>query len=312
MWIGVDIFFVLSGFLITRILIAELDSNGRIGLGRFYARRALRLTPALLAMLIALFSLAAISSNHLGKIAEACALAATYTMNWAIAFHFAWPWTLVHTWSLAIEEQFYLLWPLMLMAAAPRWRVPLVTALLVIVTIWRADLILSGASFDRVYDGFDTHSDGLLIGCLLAQVLPAEGVRSKMLPVAATVVLAALFMFEQSGRGPAVLLYGISLAGLGAGLMVASLQDQNWLSRLLSTRPLVFTGRISYGWYLWHLPVEEIMQHHFPHAPLLFGVVASYLIAVASFFTIERYFLGLKDRLASTGSAPRRSVPLIG
>ncbi|AYJ84953.1 acyltransferase (plasmid) [Sphingomonas paeninsulae] len=165
-WIGVDVFFVLSGFLITRILQLEIGTTGSIDLKRFYIRRAIRLVPALLAMVMVVVIVAKLMEKQI--ITEAI-LSLTYTMNWAQAFDIGLPVKyLDHTWSLAVEEQFYLVWPIALLALRSKRPWAYVAALLVASLFWRGALIHNGATWARTYHGFDTHSDTLLIGSLLA------------------------------------------------------------------------------------------------------------------------------------------------
>ncbi len=167
-WAGVDVFFVLSGFLITSLLAQEIEASGSIDLGSFYLRRALRLVPALTVMLLASLAVAVLLPSRTLEDVRAIGLAGTYLMNWNRAFAlFPQAW-LGHTWSLAMEEQFYLLWPAILLLIRARRPVTLISALVVLVTVWRLVLVLSGAPAERTYNGFDTHADGLLIGSALA------------------------------------------------------------------------------------------------------------------------------------------------
>lgn len=155
-FIGVDIFFVLSGYLITSLLVTEHSENGEISLARFYARRALRLMPALWLMLIGA-GLAWWVTYRTSPAWDATAAAALYYMNWLRAFTIGHDWIIGHTWSLAVEEQFYLLWPVTLtlvLSARPqaaRW----VAALLLAASVATWPVLLWQGNLMRVYNGFD-------------------------------------------------------------------------------------------------------------------------------------------------------------
>jgi len=190
--IGVDIFFVLSGFLITYLLVREHDRHGhRISLWKFYARRALRLGPALVLLLIVLalggclfFDPETARSNLIDV-----AITVVYAVNWARAFDIP-PKLLRHAWSLSIEEQFYLLWPLilivMLRAISSRQRIATVILLGAVVSyLWRVALALQGASVQRLFNGLDTRADSLLVGCALGLVLGSNLIREEIRPVIA-------------------------------------------------------------------------------------------------------------------------------
>lgn len=297
-WVGVDIFFVLSGYLITRLLSGEIAENGRIGFRRFYARRFLRLTPAFACLLAFELVHAATNRAHRVEILQATAISATYLMNWNRAFHWLPQDLLPHTWSLAMEEQFYLLWPLTLTFITPRRPRTWVLGAIILVFAWRCFLAFSGADPERTYNGFDTHSDALLIGCALALTTLGPWVlkaarAAVAIPLAAMAVMLAT-MHDQSFFTQTI---GLSLTAICAAWIMVVAIDGGWLKRLLSLPPMTYTGRISYGWYLWHYPAIAIIRAHF-HNPAA-GVVAaavSYLVAVASFHFVERPFLRLKAR----------------
>ncbi len=304
-WIGVDLFFVLSGFLITSILTGELDKTNTIRLKRFYLRRALRLMPAFVAMLIVTTALGALSKSHLHDALQAGFFAATYTMNWYRAFSDGPLWLLGHSWSLAIEEQFYLVWPAALLLAKAEQRAKVVALLLVAVIAWRTWLHFHGATPDRIYYGFDTRADALLIGCLLA-VCPAIFPKGLLASTVALMVIAfgALAAVRESAFMQG---FGMSAIAIAAAVLIAGLHGGNALRRLFVLPPFVFTGRISYGLYLWHLPVLDVVPTRFPQVPGLALIALSYLAAVISFFAIEKPFLKLKDRWDESRVAVRKA-----
>jgi peptidoglycan/LPS O-acetylase OafA/YrhL len=179
-FLGVDIFFVLSGFLITTLLVEEAQASGRISLPHFYFRRALRLLPALFVAALGyvlLSSLEVAVSGHthagtpLGDVFKGAAYGVLYVQNILIATGTAMPLAVGHLWSLATEEQFYLLWPLALVIAlrlglSRRTLTILLVAAVAALNIDRIDLMLGSASFQRVYFAPDGHFDVILIGCL--------------------------------------------------------------------------------------------------------------------------------------------------
>jgi hypothetical protein len=170
-YIGVDVFFVLSGFLITTLLLEERAAQGRISLRGFYRRRARRILPALITLLLGYLVVVALAG---GSGIRAVALGGFFTGNAVQAFANPNPLAqnglgLAHLWSLAEEEQFYLLWPVVLiLLARTRRLIPALATILAVALVWRGVLAAEGASFYRIYYGPDTHADGLLAGALLA------------------------------------------------------------------------------------------------------------------------------------------------
>jgi peptidoglycan/LPS O-acetylase OafA/YrhL len=301
---GVDIFFVLSGFLITTLIVNEINQSGRMNLRQFYIRRILRLAPAFY-LLIGVSVVLSIFSKTIDLNLRATLLSAAYLMNWNRAFGLYPETWLGHTWSLAMEEQFYILWPCTLILILRRRPLIWIMSAIVIVTAWRTHLVLAGADPERTYNGFDTHSDALLIGCALS-LWPARGAISDWAAKLAVVPVCALALIfaTLAQRTAFAQIAGLPLASLAAAwLIVASLRP-GWLRAILSIAPLTYTGRISYGWYLWHAPLIVICKAHFPEiAGLNFVVVpASYLVAVMSYHFVERPFLRLKARFEPTAA----------
>jgi peptidoglycan/LPS O-acetylase OafA/YrhL len=185
-YLGVDIFFVLSGYLITSLLLSELDTKGTLDLRRFYLRRLLRLTPALFAMLAVYLIVAPFLWPATTDHGKQAAIAATYLSDYAVAF-WGTPDFLSHTWSLSVEEHFYLLWPLVLLAACRRWdRRSLVWvfgAAYGLATLVRWVCIVKGQSWEQVYYRFDTHLSGLMLGAWLAALRRDDALFAKLQPV---------------------------------------------------------------------------------------------------------------------------------
>jgi peptidoglycan/LPS O-acetylase OafA/YrhL len=189
----------LSGFLITTILAREFDDTSSINFGQFYIRRALRLFPALALMLAFYPAIVLPFTTEFSRQFEAIVAAAFYGMDWIRAFQIDAEDHIGHTWSLAVEEQFYLVWPLVLIFAMKRGGRPVAfkvaLALVGAVAIWRIYLTESGAVPIRTYAGFDTRADALFIGCALALFprssdLTALATRTAAIPIAAVRPLA--------------------------------------------------------------------------------------------------------------------------
>lgn len=295
-WIGVDIFFVLSGFLITRLLADEMRRNGRIGLGRFYIRRVLRLLPAYAVMLLAvvLFSVFVL---HDRDVYTAALVSIGYIMNWSRAFAWFPQASLGHTWSLSMEEQFYIIWPTAFLLMRGRRPLLWLGTLIAAMVAWRSFLAVGGSNPERLYNGFDTHADTLLIGCALAVARPGEKLRRMagrfaVVPVIALAAVLGGFTY----RSPFVQTVGFSLAGLATAWVIVAAMEPGWVKRALSVRPLVYTGKISYGLYLWHAPILIIGPRYIPGYPALLLIPASFAVAALSHAIVEKPFLRLKTR----------------
>jgi peptidoglycan/LPS O-acetylase OafA/YrhL len=258
-FLGVDLFFVLSGFLITTLLLEERAANGRVNLRAFYVRRARRLLPGLLALLLLLALWALVARPVDAPLLEDIGLTLAYVANIYRAYfhHFAEPLSMM--WSLAQEEQFYLFWPALLLALlrfTKRRSIVVGCALgLVALWAWRVGLVLDGASVRRIRFSPDTHFDPLLIGCLLAfcwRRLPRLGA------VALVGFLAEEFVARDVSR--LVLAAGAPVAAVAAALVVGDAARGRM--RVLEWRPLVWLGKISYSVYVWQalafLAVEQL------------------------------------------------------
>jgi peptidoglycan/LPS O-acetylase OafA/YrhL len=312
-WVGVEVFFVLSGYLITSLLLAEHARTGAISLARFYLRRALRLLPALALTIVLALVVAATVRHDLAAATGGQAIAAAlYVANWYIAAGHSGG-LLNHTWSLALEEQFYLAWPVLLwgLLAVGGRRLALLAAMggMAVILVHRL-----GVHSDALYFRTDTRGDSLLLGCAIA--LSADlgiltRVRRAVVVVCAATggVLLGLTAATIASMTSAPANYTIVDLAAGAVLVAVAVRPTA-VARPLSCRPLVWIGERSYGIYLLHYVVLGAL--HRPPGPitLAMGLLLSLLAAAASFHYVERPFLRLKSRVASPQPAAVRASVL--
>jgi peptidoglycan/LPS O-acetylase OafA/YrhL len=290
--VGVDVFFVLSGFLITTLLLEEHAATAGIRLTWFYVRRARRLFPALGALLLAATALYAAAGLLTGAAASSLAACAFYVANVVLAVQHHLPWPVLPVWSLATEEQFYLLWPPLLALALSRralaWVTPALVIALIAVSAWRLHLVSGDASAIRLEYAPDTRGpDALLLGCLLA-LARARGVRICR-PLAGVAGLAGIVAFALIGpNGTAATYVAQPAVVVAAAAVVGAATDGGAAARLLSTRPLVFLGVISYSVYLWHYLALRFVAAG--GGPIALQLTAAVLLGYASYRWIERPF----------------------
>jgi peptidoglycan/LPS O-acetylase OafA/YrhL len=290
-YVGVDLFFVLSGFLITSILVDEYRSTGAIDVPRFYLRRFLRLGPALLFMLAGYLLIAPLAwpGEPHGRDALFTALYLTdFTLPAGMG-----PRHLVHSWSLAVEEQFYLLWPLLLVPLLRSKRaVAWLLLVLIAMVAWRAQY----TDWKDHYYRIDTHSSGLLVGAVLQLV----GWRTnRWVGLAGLALFLCVTLFAQrEWNSPAILATEIA-----AVMLIASVAESKWLETPL----LVHIGKLSYGLYLWHYPIAQYLRYRYDFfESAAITLLLSYVMALLSYQTVEAWSRRIKDRIGST--APREAA----
>ncbi len=296
-FLGVDVFFVLSGFLITRLLLRELESTGRIGLRSFYARRARRLLPAVLLLLavLSVYAVVAAPAGQAARIRSDGLASLLYVQNWHLVAtgqsyfsQFAAPSPLRHMWSLAIEEQWYLVWPVLLMAimrVSRGRRGRICTAILLLAAASAVAMAVQyhpSSDPSRVYYGTDTRAQELLVGAALAVAWPLlTRYRNRWTAVALQVaggiggVFVLWMIYASNDASGALYTGGFALVALGSAALVAGATSPGPLRYVLSTPPLPALGRVSYGVYLWHWPIFLLLT------PAKLGLGGGLLLFVA-------------------------------
>ena len=316
--IGVRVFFVISGFLITTLLLQEIASRGRVSLKLFYLRRSLRIFPCayvylLVAAVLSWLGVIALSSTDLLH-------AATYTVNYEMVRQ----WHIIHLWSLSVEEQFYLIWPVLLYFLGARrglWFAAggLVAAPVARLLTWYylPDLRWS------IGTSFQTNADALAAGCVLAGLrlrlwaspgyLRFQRSAGFLIVPLAGVATGVLLSYED---GFAVLVsYGIGQSILHVSIALCidrCVRDHTgMIGRVLNWRPMVFVGVLSYSLYLWQQPflnrLSRLPVNWFP-----LNLICVFAAALGSYYLIERPFLELRRRIERSLARPQAKVALSG
>ncbi len=295
--LGVVVFFVISGFLITRLLLLEYAKKGYVSLKLFYARRALRLLPAAYAFIacVSLLWLAGIVHLKTGDLWHAV----TYTVNYQPGTS----WAVAHLWSLSVEEQFYLLWPCTFVMLGPQ-RVSWVAAGVILLgPVARIGnrVFLAGTPYHDL-EMFPMVADSLAMGCLLARVSSwLEGRKWYLVlfqPAYSLGLLALILLINRHQEHTVVSVFGASIINLSLAILIhrCVYLSRDWVGRVLNWKPVVFGGVLSYSLYLWQQlflnRYSIAWKNAFPQN-LLFAIAS----ALASYLLLERPLLKLRHRL---------------
>jgi peptidoglycan/LPS O-acetylase OafA/YrhL len=315
---GVRMFFVISGYLITTLLIREWERTSRISLVQFYVRRSLRILPAFVVFVATVLALNAFGVIRLkpGDVIHTL----TYTVN----YHYYRSWYVNHLWSLSVEEQFYMLWPAILVLVTPLLGLRVAVGVIVASPVIRTIMFFAFDATDTAMSRqFQAVADALAFGCALAflyerlgrsagYVTASRSVWFLALPFGCLVLPGLAFWVH-----PALYyILGVSLAYLGMALLVDhSVRHPDGLAgQVLNWAPLCFLGTISYSVYLWQ---ELFLDNGSRHLGIGFpqNLLLTLVVSVASYYIVERQFLLMKERFSSRRSggreplAPVRALP---
>ena len=305
-FLGVDVFFVLSGLLITQLLLSEWAHRGTMNFRGFYERRARRLLPGLIALLLIYGTVSTVWHHDTDALAKTLLSELAY-VNVA---HLVGPWSLSvgHTWTLIVEWEFYFVWPLVMLWTlrhrSPRALLQLTVGLVL------ADALLRAAIFAHAHDAIFTYHvawlrvDELLIGSLVAQLGPRLRVPGWVRTIGLLVILVAI---SRSTYTQSWLYYGgMTLLAVSTAAVIAPYDaDGGWWGRkVLSTWPLPWIGRISYSLYLWSVPVGVEILNDTKSWPkplrIVTAVVLSFVLASVSYYLIEKTFRRNSRRALAT------------
>ncbi len=330
-FLGVDAFFVLSGYLITALLLAEWRVCGSIDVMNFWVRRTRRLLPALFLMLagVIVYGAFVAEPEELARLRGDFLANLVYVANWRSVFsgesyfaQFSTPSPLLHTWSLSIEAQWYVFWPLLLSGVlfvrrgGPALAIAMTLSLAIASALLMALLHNPHGDPSRIYYGTDTRAQALLLGAALAAMLAARpdfrpGRFGVIALQAAAIVCAAgvAWVWTTSGYDN-VLLYrgGFFALGMGVACVIAAtvLSRDAPVARALSFPPLVALGVVSYGLYLWHWPLYLVLTPDRVgfdgHALFAVRLVATLFVSVASYYLVEQPFRRGRGIIARRGS----------
>ncbi len=297
---GVRIFFLISGFLITTLLLKEHSKTNTISLPGFYTRRALRIFPAFYAYVAVVCVLALLGLVTLmpGDLLHAV----TYTMN----YHTTRGRYLNHIWSLAVEEQIYLIWPATVLLAGPLRAPKIALATIILAPLFRTGMYWYGAHPTTITRHFQAVADALASGCLLACLYNWMGtvgsyvaaVRSRLFVVIPGLLLIGSAAFYKMSPGLFYVL-GQSVANVGIFLLLDHCVrfPNDWLGKILNWRPLAMIGWWSYSIYLW----QELFLDHSESPnlgiPVPLNIICTFVVSIFSYYLVEQRFLKLKDRI---------------
>jgi peptidoglycan/LPS O-acetylase OafA/YrhL len=320
-FLGVDVFLVLSGFLIGATLLREVDRTGDVRLGRFLGRRGRRLLPPLIAFFAIHFLVVVALGDAIREELLQAGLALTFVGNWQLTFGHQPPYDLVHLWSLSLEGQLYVLCGLAVwmarrrLASAPGLVAGL-CALVGCVMVWRIMEVERGVNLIALYERTDARADALLIGLATALVWRSHlvsGLAARRAGVAGGIAILGAWVFAH-GEDRWLFIGGFTAISIAAAACVlAGLEEGSAIARLGSVPGLRWVGRISYSLYLWHLPIYVWTARAIPDAPLAvklaIAVPASFAAAWISYRLFERWVVGAPRRSSAQGQTDTAAEP---
>lgn len=312
---GVTVFFFISGFLITRLLLAEHEKKGRIGLKDFYIRRFVRLYPALLFMVFATTAIYMLASWGGPKILEFLSAVFYGTNIYQVSVRSGgelpfMPWT--HLWSLAVEEHFYLMFPLFMVFMGGKWKraAKLLFGLIIAAAMWRLTIYYATdlAQYDYNYMMTDTRLDSIAWGCLLSVLLHVYGDKARLkwlvgivpIVIALGAILASFLIRDDAFRYTIrYTLQGIALFTLFLNLYFY--KAVRFAFPILEWKPLAWIGMVSYALYLWHVPLLDMAYRINGEnwTSRIVAVIASFVLAAFSYYVVEKPFLVLRKKFGA-------------
>ncbi|CAB4960704.1 unannotated protein [freshwater metagenome] len=318
-YLGVDIFFVLSGFLITSLLLNEHESHSRIRLLHFYGRRSLRLLPALSILLLLYSVITVLEGQAFSSISSGVLATFFYYLNWQYVLSFPKSFgDLGYLWSLSIEEQFYIVWPaalILLLHFTKKTLIHISTiAVLIAFVLWHRHVMWTTPS-EIPYKQFtifirtDARIDSLLVGCITAFIYRYRLISVRLSQILAILGALVLFLYLEFSQPYTGYMFsgGFTVVAVSVACLILGLTTSTFsLTKLLSRRFIVLIGKTSYGIYLWHYPIFTFVNRHMTTTSEIYKViialVCTALFTTASWLFIETPALRLKKRKLSTTS----------
>jgi peptidoglycan/LPS O-acetylase OafA/YrhL len=313
--LGVRIFFALSGFLITKLLLRELELTGQISLGDFYLRRTLRIFPAFYC-----FAAVVLACHALGVIALLPG-DVTHMLTYTVNYHQQRTWFIGHLWSLSVEEQFYLVWPLTLMLGGVRAGLWAAFGAVLVAPVVRV-LALPHVPHLAIMEWFPTTFDALATGSILAILRERPGINRWLsrftgnwlvyLLGVLVVAINSLQWHVPVNRVVWFEAFGLTLMNVGIAICLerAIRHPEDLAGKLLNSRPIVFVGAISYSLYLWQQPFLSSAAGA-PSIAFPANILLALGVAIFSYYLIETPVLSLRKRLSSKSGLVKRAAPLV-
>ena len=316
-YLGVDIFFVLSGFLITSLLLNEHEAHSKIYLLRFYGRRFLRLLPALTILLFLYSIVTVLEGKAFSSISLGIWASLFYYLNWQYVFSFPRSFgDLGYLWSLSIEEQFYIVWPAVLILLLKITKRAILhisfIAVLIALVFWHRHVLWTTPG-DLPYEQVtvfvrtDARIDSLLVGCITAFVYRHRLISIRLSQFLAVLGLLVLVMYLELSKPYTGYMFsgGFTVVAVSVACLILGLTINTFpLTRLFQGRLIVLIGKTSYGIYLWHFPIFTFVNRHMTNVNEIYKVITALfftaLFTTASWILIETPALRLKKRKFST------------